>query len=165
MTAPLAEAPTSSRRVNLREAADIGIALCRKDEWKEGLVLLGRVAARDRPEQRVPAEIYAYLGYGCARFEHEIRAGLILCRRAVNGAGDHPDGYLFLAKVHLLVKQRREAVRWLHRGLRAVPNSADLLALRREIGVRQRPVFARLSRDNALNRFLGRLRARLQAHS
>ena len=124
---------------------------------------LGSGAARDRPDHRVPAEIYAYLGWGCARFEHQLRAGLILCQRAVKGAGDRPDGYLYLAKLHILNKDRRKAVRWLHRGLRAVPHSIELIELRRELGVRRRPVVPALHRDHFANQLLGRLRTRFLA--
>lgn len=162
MTEPLSN-QESERRVSVERAAEIGIGLCRDDRWKEGLQLLGRVAARDRPGAPVPAEIYAYLGFGCARFEHQIRAGLVLCQRAVRGAGDRPDGYLYLARVYLLAKERRKAVRWLHRGLRAAPRSVELIDLRRQLGVRRRPFLGRLGREHPANRLLGRLRARLRA--
>ncbi len=163
MGEPLSDSRRAGRQVTVEEAAGIGIGLCRDDRWKEGLQLLGRVAARDCRQAPVPAEIYAYLGYGCARYEHQVRAGLVLCQRAVKGAGDKPDGYLYLARIYLLSQNRRRAVRWLYRGLRAVPDSVELRELRRQLGVRRPPVVAGLSRSHPANRLLGRLRARLSA--
>ena len=152
--------PTGHKTVSIARAAAIGISLCRDEDWKEGLVLLGRIASRDGGAAEVPAEIYAYLGYGCARFEHQVRAGLVLCRRAIKGAGDKPDGYLQMARIYLMSNQRGPAVRWLSRGLRALPGNQELVALWREIGVRRPPVFSRLPRKHFLNRVCGRLRSR-----
>jgi len=51
-------------------------------------------------------------------------------------------------------------VRAIQRGLEAAPEDPRLLAARDAIGMRRPPVLPFLSRDNPLNRVLGRLRHR-----
>ena len=49
-------------------------------------------------------------------------------------------------------------------GLALDPRNAALRALHDEIGVRKRPVFGFLSRNNPVNRTLGRLRRNLKSN-
>lgn len=135
-----------------------GIALCRKGRWNEGSVLLARALEGREGSTDYPGLAYSYLGVALAKLERRRRDGLKLCEHAVRLQFYEPENHLNLARVYLLMDNRRGAVDALARGLRVDPSHAGLRALRKEIGVRRRPVIPFLSRDNFLNRLLGRIR-------
>jgi len=135
-----------------------GIALCREGDWDRGLQLLGQIA-EERPEgQELPGTVYSYLGYGVARYQKRIRDGFKLCEHAVKIQYYDPENHMNLAKVQLLMNDRRGAVGSIARGLKLDPNHRGLKELRVDIGVRKRPFIPFLSRTNPINVFLGRLR-------
>jgi hypothetical protein len=141
---------------------------CREGNWEVGLQLLRKVARKEEKETRLPSVYYGFFGYGVARFEGERRKGLALCRHAVRLGPREPDNWLNLARIHVLVGGRRRAVTALQKGLALDPSHPTLLALRREIGFRRKPVVPFLSRDARINRYLGarrhqRLEAKRQA--
>jgi len=137
--------------------AEEGILLCRKGEWRRGMELLRTVAADEGRHGELPSQFYSYLGFGVARFERRYREGLRLCRHAVK-RDYQPENYLNLARTHMLVGDRKGAVRAVGTGLKIDPSYPRLRELWQELGVRKRPVVPFLSRDNVLNRILGRLR-------
>jgi hypothetical protein len=69
------------------------------------------------------------------------------------------ENYLNLARTCLLDKDRGGAVRAIRKGLKVDPQNLELLALYRDLGIRQEPVLSFLSRNNVLNQILGRIRA------
>ena len=75
-----------------------------------------------------------------------------------------PENYLNLARTQLLANDRRGAVSAIQGGLKIDPHQEDLLELQRQIGVRREPVLSFLSRDNLINRILGRLRHNVTGH-
>ena len=141
-----------------RQIAAKGIALCREGDWDRGLQLLSRVAEGRSEGQELPGTVYSYLGYGVARYQRRIRDGFKLCEHAVKVQYYEPTNHMNLARVQLLMKDRRGAVSSIARGLKLDPNHRGLKELRVEIGVRKRPIIPFLSRTNPLNVFLGRLR-------
>jgi len=137
--------------------AEEGILLCRNGDWRRGMDLLRTVAADEGRHGKLPSQFYSYLGFGVARFERRYREGLRLCRHAVK-KDYQPENYLNLARTHMLVGDRKGAVRAVGAGLKIDPSYGRLRELWRELGVRKHPVLPFLSRDHVLNRFLGKLR-------
>jgi len=135
-----------------------GVALCREDDWDRGLQLLSKVAEQRSEGQELPGTVYSYLGYGVARYQRRIRDGLKLCEHAVKIQYYEPENHMNLARVQLLMDDRRGAVTSIARGLKLDPNNRGLKDLRFDIGVRKRPILPFLSRTNPLNVLLGRLR-------
>lgn len=146
--------PETDRRTLALE----GIELCRRGRWSEGLHRLGEVAATEGSTSELPSQYYAFLGYGLARFQRRVREGLQLCEHAVKQEFFQVDNYALLARTAMLANNRRRAVQAIEQGLAIDHQDQDLLKLRRDLGVRRRPVLRFLSRDHALNRILGRLR-------
>lgn len=149
-------------------AADIawrGIEKCREGDWKDGMSWLGMAANADVGKNELPSLFYAYLGYGVARYQGKPRDGLRLCRHALELEFYQPENYLFLARTHSLLGDRRAAIDVLDRGLQVDPTHHDLLRLRTELGQRKRPVLPFLTRHNPLNRLLGQLRHKLTTKS
>lgn len=144
----------------LPEAFRKGIDLCREGEWKDGLFVLGRIAASGRSGE-LPGLYHSYLGYGIARLEGRHEEGIKLCRHAIKLQFYEPDNYLNLARTAMLAGDRKEAVKAIQGGLKVDPGNHELAALARELGVRQLPILSFLSRSNPLNLLLGKLRAAL----
>lgn len=153
----------SADRADYQAEAEQGIALCRQGDWAEGLPRLRRAARAE--ETRVlrgelPPLFYSYYGLGIAQYDRKIREGKELCERAAAKAFFQPEAYLNLALVAVLDSDRSIAVGAVQRGLSIDPDHPRLLRLAEKLGVRRRPVLPFLSRDNLLNRILGRWRHR-----
>lgn len=120
---------------------------------------LGRVAESGEPGSALPGLFYSYLGYGIARCQGKLLEGLKLCEHAIKVEFYESENYFNLARTCLLAKDRAGAVRAVKGGLKIDPQNLDLLALYRDLGIRQDPVIAFLSRRNPFNMLLGRIRA------
>jgi Flp pilus assembly protein TadD len=92
--------------------------------------------------------------------ERNSNLGLLYCDQALRIAGPEPELCLNQARAHVALGQRERAVRALSRGLERAPEHAGLLAAQETLGWRRLPVLPFLSRDNPLNRWLGKLRHR-----
>lgn len=156
---------TDEDRVDFQAEAEEGIALCRRGDWEEGLPRLRRVVRAEETGLLVgspPSLFYSYFGLGIARYERKIREGKRMCEKAAAQAFFQPEAYLNLALVSMLDSDRRQAVAALKKGLAIDPDHSRLQRLARRLGVRRDPVIPFLSRDNILNRILGRWRHRRQ---
>jgi hypothetical protein len=132
-----------------------GIALCRGGDWKRGLPLLAELAGK---RSTLPGVALSYLGYGMASQQRQVRDGRELCRRAAASDFYQPEVLYNLARVEHLAHNRREAVKALEAGLKLDPDHAGMQELKKQVGVRRKPVLGFLARGNFLNVFLGRLR-------
>jgi tetratricopeptide (TPR) repeat protein len=151
-------APAAARASELTEAMRDAIDRCRRGGWKDGLPALARIAEQEERSGALPALVYSYLGYGIALRQQRVQEGLKLCQHAVKLEFYQAESYLNLARTQLLAGQRRAAVRTVAQGLQIEPDHAQLLEVRREVGLRRSPVLPFLSRSNPLNLLLGRLR-------
>jgi Flp pilus assembly protein TadD len=124
----------------------------------------GAHAAFERAHRRDPREPRAMSWYGVTLVlvERNSNLGVLLCDQAVRLAGPSPELLLNQARVHLALNQRDRAVKPILRGLELAPNDPRLQCARDALGTRRPPVVPFLSRNNPLNRVLGRLRHRWQ---
>ena len=108
---------------------------------------------------------------GCARFrsfygltlglcERRWERALELCRSAAQEEFFDPVHYQNLARLHLGFGFKAEAIRLLRRGLMIDPGNAEIGAALRAQGVRRSPPLSFLRRENALNRWLGKMSER-----
>jgi tetratricopeptide (TPR) repeat protein len=140
-----------------------------EEHYRRGLALLEGGHGQDGFEHLS----CAYLGDPqCARFRSAYALSLALVRGQFLGAVElaraavrqefyNPDLYLNLSRIYLAFDFKAEAVRYLRRGLMVDPESVRLLRRLGELGVRRRPALRFLPRGHALNRFVGRIQARL----
>lgn len=139
-----------------------GLLSCRAGDWRTGLDRLTRLAQLAEGQEPLPSLFYSYLGVAMARCEGRKQEGLELCRYAVKLAPAEPENRLNLARLYLLLRNRRQAVKQLHVGLRLDPSDRRLRSFQERIG-RRRPVPIRfLSRDNFLNIWIGWLTYQLE---
>lgn len=146
-------------RREISETLSRALDLCRAGDWDGGLFYLGRLAESGEPSDALPGLFYSYLGYGIARCQGKVKEGLKLCKHSIKVEFYEPENYLNLARTCMLNKDRPGAVRAVRDGLKVDRQNLDLLTLYRELGIRKEPVLPFLSRNNPLNRLLGRIRA------
>lgn len=144
-------------RREISDALGRALYLCRAGEWDSGLYHLGKLA--ETGERAMPGLFYSYLGYGIARCQGKVKEGLKLCQHSIKVEFYESENYFNLARTYLLDRDRSGAVRAVRKGLKVDPQSLELLALYRDLGIRQEPVIPFLSRNNLVNQVLGRLRA------
>jgi hypothetical protein len=135
-----------------------GLDFCRTGQWDKGLQILAAAAEADQRQGVLPGLVYSYLGYGLAFREHRVREGLKLCQHAIKIEFYQPENFVNLVRTELLANNRRGAVRALEQGLKVDPDNPELHEILRDLGSRRPPPLSFLSRDNLLNRVLGRLR-------
>ncbi|MEO7795690.1 MAG: tetratricopeptide repeat protein [Thermoanaerobaculia bacterium] len=146
-----------------RAAAEAAIEICRSGDWGRGLTILADLVKERGLSEHIPGVAYSFLGYGIARYQKQVKEGLRLCEHAVRAQFYHPDCHLNLARVHVLAKNRKGAVNAIAQGLALDPKNAALRALQNDIGIRRKPVLGFLSRNNAVNRTLGKLRRQMKS--
>lgn len=103
---------------------------------------------------------YSCLGYCIAKERGHVKKGLELCRKAIETDPANPEHYLYLGKIHLLVKNKNEALQAFREGMThgGTPEIEQILT---KIGIRRPPVISSLSRNNPLNKYLGKILSRL----
>lgn len=154
---------TSAGIENPRAVAEAAIEICRAGDWSRGMTILADLVKDRGVSDQIPGVAYSFLGYGIARYQKQVKEGLRLCQHAVKTSFYSPECHLNLARVQILAKNRKGAVHAIAQGLALDPRNAALRALHAEIGVRKRPVVGFLSRDNPVNRTLGKLRRQMKS--
>jgi Flp pilus assembly protein TadD len=126
------------------------------------LDLLGAHGAFERAHRAAPRDPRAMSWYGVTLVlvERNITLGISLCDQALRVSPTEPEYLLNSARVHLAMHQRQRAARAITRGLEAWPDHPELQAAQLALGTRRVPVIPFLSRDNPVNRMLGRMRHR-----
>lgn len=103
--------------------------------------------------------LHTYLSYmGLTQVMCGHKQGIKYCRRAAHFEKYNGNVYYNLALSELALKNRKRAVEAIHGGLAIEADHQDLLRLRQQIGVRERPAIRFFGRDHFINRFLGRRR-------
>jgi predicted Zn-dependent protease len=103
----------------------------------------------------------SYCGLLVATAEGRVKDGRVLCELAVREASNDPEMYINLARIYAWNGQTGRAIDILRKGLKIAPQDAGLLREIDRLSPRARPSVFFLSRDNPLNKYLGRTRARL----
>jgi tetratricopeptide (TPR) repeat protein len=132
-----------------------------RDEALERALAHFRAAHRLDPGS---ARYRSFYGLALGLCERRWEQALELCRSAARDEFFDPVHYRNLARLHLAFGFKSEAIRLLRRGLMIDPDNQDISDALRRLGVRRRPPLSFLRRENALNRWLGRVieRARIR---
>jgi predicted Zn-dependent protease len=117
-----------------------------------------RAAFKESPDNPL---YLSYYGLIIALAEDCLQDGLTFCQAAIQRAPYQMDLYLNLSRVYQHVHQRQKALETLVQGM-SYDRSQRLFQEMKRMGVRRKPFFTRLSRDNPLNILLGRLTYRLR---
>jgi len=126
-----------------------GIKALDRGEWPVALSCFENAARlNDTPTHN------SFLALCIARERGQHKKAVTLCTEALEAEPDNSVLYLNLGKVHLLQKERDEAIRIFRQGLGRETN-AQIIAELDKLGSRRPPPLSFLKRDNPLNRYLG----------
>jgi tetratricopeptide (TPR) repeat protein len=109
--------------------------------------------------ERTPA-VCSALAYCIAKETGAYQKAVTLCNEAIKREPKTPRHFLFLGRIYLLADRKKEAIRAFNLGLRH-GGSAEIGAELRRLGYRKSPVFPFLSRENPINKYLGKMLSRL----
>jgi predicted Zn-dependent protease len=107
-----------------------------------------------------------------ARYRSSYALGLALVRGQFLGAAElaraavrqefyNAELYVNLSRIYLAFDMKADAIRFLRRGLMVEPDNRRIQRRLAQLGVRRRPPLRFLPRGHRLNRFLGRVQARM----
>jgi tetratricopeptide (TPR) repeat protein len=81
---------------------------------------------------------------------------LHICQKALETGLFRPELYCNLGKVYIQRGDRKSAIKTLQQGLSVDNQNKEILNLLKEIGIRKTPIIPFLSRDNPINKYLGK---------
>lgn len=103
---------------------------------------------------------FSFLGFCAAKERGQIQKGILLCSAAIEKEPENGVHYLNLGRIYLVAGNKQEAIRVFRKGLAYGPNQ-EIVGLLEKIGTRKTPIIRSLSRDNLINKFLGKLLGKL----
>ncbi|HEX7155463.1 MAG TPA: hypothetical protein VF618_28615 [Thermoanaerobaculia bacterium] len=142
-------------------AIDAAIAVAKSEDYLRALTLFVDIYGQeDSPPLKSPKDAsgLSYFGLCLALVQKKFKPAIDLCKRAIDLEFYNPDHYINLSRVYVAAGNRKKAVETAESGLKLMPEDDDLLALRKELGVRARPAIPFLDRTNPINVSLGQAR-------
>jgi tetratricopeptide (TPR) repeat protein len=94
------------------------------------------------------------LAFCLAKEKREFRQAISLCNEAIRKEPKNSTHFLNLGRVYILAGQKKDAIRFLRRGLRYERNR-EIVAGLEMLGARKPPPIPFLKRENPMNRYLG----------
>lgn len=143
----------------------LACAYLKESNYREALVYFRRLLAayEEDPSAAVPAELLSYCGLALALGENRISEAVTYCTSAIKKEFYHSEFYVNLARVYLKANRRFSAVDVLNKGLKIDSQNPRILLELQRMGMRRKPLLGFLTRGNVINKFLGRITARLHA--
>ncbi len=103
----------------------------------------------------------SYLGLTMGLAENQMDLALQLCETALERNYFHPDLYCNLGRIYIMTDAREKAYSMFRKGLIVDDGNKDLISEMKKMGLRKKPVFPFLKRQNLLNRIAGQVRCTL----
>ena len=151
--------PSELPQLSARELLQKGTAVLEAGRVDDASLMIFTLCERfAAADESVPPHVLSLYALCLAR-QGKRKEAVDTARTALRRGSKNALCRLHMAKIYLLADSRRKAIEEVEQGLIHSPNHPDLRRLRRELGIRQRPVIGFLSRDNPLNVKLGKARA------
>jgi tetratricopeptide (TPR) repeat protein len=144
-----------------RSKLERAVDLTKDEEYLSALTLfLDVFGTEDAPPLTVAkaASGLSYFGLCLALVSRKYKVAIDLCKRAIDLEFYHGEHYANLARVYVTAGNRKKALETAEAGLKVAPEDDELLAARKELGVRARPAVPFLDRSNRINVTLGQSR-------
>ena len=133
------------------------LVACRSGRSADALKLLrGLVASGSNHPRHL--SLYGVL---LATAGHKRSEGMKYCERALLLGQDDAQNYLNLARVHKFSGHKGKAIYVLRKGLQVIGSHPGLQREIERLSPRRGPVLGSLHRDHVVNKYLGRVRARM----
>lgn len=143
-----------ARECRARDECNMGIAFFRKRQWRTAAQHFSQAEHKcGRDDRQLP---FYTSWHGLSLVYRGDVSGLNLCRHAAANENINATVFQNLTLAELKFRHRRRAFTAVNRGLSLDPKHRGLLKLRKSMGARRRPCLAFLSRNNPLNKWLGR---------
>jgi tetratricopeptide (TPR) repeat protein len=144
-----------------RSKLERAIDLTKDEEYLSALTLfLDVFGTEDAPPLAVAKATsgLSYFGLCLALVSRKYKVAIDLCKRAIDLEFYHGEHYANLARVYVTAGNRKKALETAEAGMKVAPEDDELLAARKELGVRARPAVPFLDRSNPINVTLGQSR-------
>jgi tetratricopeptide (TPR) repeat protein len=103
---------------------------------------------------------FSYLGFCVAKERGQVQKGMLFCKEALEREPENTVHYLNLGRIYLVAGNKQEAIGVFRKGL-AYGTNQEIIGLLDSIGTRKPPTIGSLSRDNFINKYLGKLLGKL----
>jgi tetratricopeptide (TPR) repeat protein len=137
------------------------IEATKDEEYLRALTLFVEVyEAEDAPSvsSTLSASGLSYFGLCLALVQKKYKLAVELCKRAIDLQFYNGDHYANLVRVYLAAGNRRKAIETAEQGLAVHPDHDEILAARKQLGMRAKPAVPMLDRTHPINVTLGRKR-------
>jgi len=131
-----------------------------KEAVEKGYIPAAQVFFSQVAEQHNTPEVRSYLAYCLAKSQGRTQVAAKTCIESIRREPDNPTHYLLLGRIHLLADDKERAMQVLRQGIK-INNDPRILGEVTRLGARKPQVIQSLKRNHPLNRFLGKLFARL----
>jgi tetratricopeptide (TPR) repeat protein len=146
----------------LLDRIDEAVALTKADEYLRALTIFLEVyGGEDPPSPMLSSKTatgLSYFGLCLALVQKKIKPAIDLCKRAIELQFYNVDHYTNLARVYIAAGHRKKALETVAEGRKSHPEDAGLLEVRRQLGIRKRPLVPFLDRAHPINVTLGQKR-------
>jgi tetratricopeptide (TPR) repeat protein len=146
---------------NLIRRIDEAVLMTDRGEYLQALTAFLEIYGTEESPPLNSAKMAAglsYFGLCLALVQKKYKAAADLCKRAMDLEFYNGDHYANLARVYMLVGNRKRAVETADAGLKIAPENDLLMKVRSELGVRSRPAVPFLDRSHPINVSLGQAR-------
>jgi tetratricopeptide (TPR) repeat protein len=134
------------------EYIERGLNLVKVEEYDSALKHF-----RELPDLTEHSTATSYYALCLAVVEEKFEEAIALCLAAVKREFYNPDIYLNLGMIYMLNSQKALAIRVFRKGLLIDDSHKEIKQKILEMGIRQKPPFSFLSRNNIANKYLGRV--------
>ena len=117
---------------------------------------------RERNKRQPDMRYLSYYGYSLAKGKLSTTTAIQACKTAVARQKNDPLLFVNLGRVYVIAGKRSLAAESFERALRLAPEDKTIRAELARVDRRAKPVIPGLSRDHALNIWLGKLRANMR---
>jgi tetratricopeptide (TPR) repeat protein len=138
------------------EKMQAGTEAAKRGDYQKAIENLSHVYSTGFVEGTVDALSFYALSLSMSAGRH--KEAIDLCQQAIRVQFLNPYHYVNLARIYHASGNPKRAIKTLQQGLAALPNNRLIVSYWKEIGLRAAPPISFLSRENPLNKILGKAR-------
>lgn len=151
-----------TNKMTCDEYLELGLIYVREGAWSSAIASLTKARNCYKEKERaVPVELDSYLGLTISMNGGDLKEAIRRCRAALDQDSYQPDFYFNLGKVYAMAKDKEKAVQTFNLGLQLDEQHKGMKREMKRLGIREDPALTFLPRGHFLNKYLGRIRHKL----